>query len=92
MFYLHTVMLGSSYKWLALIRKQTLSYGASIKLGSTFVEELNVTQPFMTFLFSQNLKVYSHKSCSETHDSNCNTPILSNIIIPFTPMPNGVYS
>lgn len=86
------MMPASSYKSLALIRKQTLSYGASIKSGSVILEELNIAQSFVTFLFSQNLKVHSQKSCSATHDSNCNTPILSNFIIPFTPMPSGVYS
>ena len=59
---MYTMMLGSSYQWLALIRKQTLSDGASIKSSTAFLEELKVTQLSMTFLFSQNLPRYIHRS------------------------------
>jgi len=38
-----------------------MSNGGSIKPGAAIFEELTVAQLAMTFLFSQNLKVYSQK-------------------------------
>lgn len=78
--YLHTMMLGSSYQWLALIRKQTLSYGASIKSGTVILQELTVAQLVTTFLFSQNLPRYIHNNPVLRHMTTVTT-ILSFLIL-----------